>query len=85
MVLTQAEAEKYLRDFARRLQDRRKQLSLNTTQLSERTGIARQTIESLESGSIEPRLLVVRRLARALETDPAALGFGAPAFRPDDG
>ncbi len=46
MVLTQAEAEKYLRDFARRLQERRKQLGLNTTQLSERTGIARQTIES---------------------------------------
>lgn len=83
MVLTQAEADKYLRDFARRLQERRKQLGLNTTQLSERTGLARQTIESLEAGTIEPRLLIVRRLARALETDPVSLGFGAPAFRPE--
>jgi transcriptional regulator with XRE-family HTH domain len=69
--------------FGSALQSRRVSLGLNTTQLAERVGVSRTTIDAYEAGAPEPDLTTLRSLARALDVEPATLAFGGgPAAAP---
>jgi nitroimidazol reductase NimA-like FMN-containing flavoprotein (pyridoxamine 5'-phosphate oxidase superfamily) len=67
-------------DLSKRLARRRAELRLSTTQVSARARISRRYLEYLERYPASPEAPVLRRLAAALWTTPAALlGAGADA------
>lgn len=68
-------------DLSKRLTARRTELRLSTTQVAGRAGITRRYLEYLERYPSIPGSAVLRRLAAALLTTPAAL-LGAGAQQP---
>ncbi len=60
-------------DLSKRLAARRTELRLSTTQVAGRAGISRRYLEYLERYPATPGAAVLRRLAAALLTTPAAL------------
>jgi transcriptional regulator with XRE-family HTH domain len=67
-------------DLSKRLARRRTELRLSTTQVAARARISRRYLEYLERYPASPEPAVLRRLAAALWTTPAALlGAGAEA------
>ncbi len=68
-------------DLSKRLARRRTELRLSTTQVSARARISRRYLEYLERYPASPEPPVLRRLAAALWTTPAAL-LGAGAETP---
>jgi nitroimidazol reductase NimA-like FMN-containing flavoprotein (pyridoxamine 5'-phosphate oxidase superfamily) len=68
-------------DLSKRLTRRRTELHLSTTQVAARARISRRYLEYLERYPASPEPLVLRRLAAALWTTPAAL-LGAGAETP---
>lgn len=79
-------------DLSRRLAHRRGELRLSTAQVAARAGVSQRYLEYLERYPARADAPVLRRLAAALQTSPAALlGGGAatpaggPATRSPDG
>lgn len=68
-------------DLSKRLAARRVQLRLSTTQVAARAGVSRRYLEYLERYPATPGAAVLRRLAAALATTPAAL-LGAGTLTP---
>lgn len=68
-------------DLSKRLAARRQELRLSTTQVAARAGITKRYLEYLERYPALPGAAVLRRLAAALLTTPAAL-LGAGAQQP---
>lgn len=68
-------------DLSKRLAARRTELRLSTSQVAARAGITRRYLEYLERYPSLPAAAVLRRLAAALITTPAAL-LGAGAQQP---
>jgi len=60
-------------DLSKRLAARRAELRLSTTQVAARAGVSRRYLEYLERYPATPGAAVLRRLAAALATTPAAL------------
>lgn len=65
-----------LREFGRRVRDRRVELGLSQEDLAERAGLHRTYISSLEQGRRNVAVHNVVRLAEALDIDPAHLVQG---------
>jgi nitroimidazol reductase NimA-like FMN-containing flavoprotein (pyridoxamine 5'-phosphate oxidase superfamily) len=68
-------------DLSKRLGARRAELRLSTTQVAARAGVSSRYLEYLERYPATPGAAVLRRLAAALATTPAAL-LGAGAQTP---
>jgi nitroimidazol reductase NimA-like FMN-containing flavoprotein (pyridoxamine 5'-phosphate oxidase superfamily) len=68
-------------DLSKRLAARRTELRLSTTQVAARAGISRRYLEYMERYPATPGAAVLRRLAAALLTTPAAL-LGAGTLAP---
>jgi transcriptional regulator with XRE-family HTH domain len=64
--------------MGKRLREIREAKFITQAELSEMTGIAEATISRIEHGLQSPRISTIRKLAKALEVEPAAL-----AERPD--
>jgi transcriptional regulator with XRE-family HTH domain len=56
-----------------RLKRQRMRRALTQAQLAERAGVATATVARIERDEIEPRMTTLRKLAHALEVDPAEL------------
>jgi transcriptional regulator with XRE-family HTH domain len=56
-----------------RLKRQRTRRALTQAQLAERAGVATATVARIERDEIEPRMTTLRKLAHALEVDPAEL------------
>lgn len=65
-----------LREFGRRVRERRLELSLSQEELAERADLHRTYISSLEQGRRNVAVRNVVRLAEALEMDPGDLLHG---------
>jgi transcriptional regulator with XRE-family HTH domain len=52
---------------------RRPRRALTQAELAERAGVTTATVARIERDEIEPRMTTLRKLARALEVDPAEL------------
>jgi nitroimidazol reductase NimA-like FMN-containing flavoprotein (pyridoxamine 5'-phosphate oxidase superfamily) len=64
-------------DLSRRLSRRRSELRLSTAQVAARAGLSQRYVDYLERYPARPDASVMRRLAAALSTSPAALLGGA--------
>jgi transcriptional regulator with XRE-family HTH domain len=62
------------------LREVRAERLLTIRELAQRAGTAPSTIYLIEAGRTVPRLRVVRRLAAALDIDPAAIDEFRPAI-----
>ena len=71
-------------DFAQRLAALRKGRGLTQQQLSERVSVHVQQLKRYESGSSQPTLEVIRKLATALSVNSDLLLFGKDERGPDD-
>lgn len=56
-----------------RLRDVRRAQFMTETELSERTGVSRQTINRIEAGQMATRFATARKIAEALGVPPSAL------------
>jgi transcriptional regulator with XRE-family HTH domain len=56
-----------------RLKRQRTRRALTQAELAERAGVAVATVARIERNEIEPRMPTLRKLARALDVDPAEL------------
>jgi len=61
-----------------RVREVRRSQSITQEELARRSGVTTSTIQKLEAGRFEPRLLTARRIARALGSSLADL-FEEPA------
>ena len=61
--------EKILRDFGERIQKMRLAKGYSTRVFAYRADIAHSTVEKLEAGEMNPSLIILLKLAEALETD----------------
>jgi transcriptional regulator with XRE-family HTH domain len=62
--------------FGERLRDLRRDRLLTQRDLAERAGIALSTVVNLEKQHTEPRFGTIRKLANALDVEPARLMKG---------
>src|SRR5437763_1168407 len=69
---------------SRRMARRREELRLSTAQVAARAGVSQRYLEYLERYPARADATVLRRLAAALQTSPAAL-LGGAAVTPADG
>src|SRR5512146_902796 len=69
-------------DLSRRLARRRGELRLSTAQVAARAGLSQRYLEYLERYPARTDATVLRRLAAALQTSPAAL-LGGGTVAPD--
>lgn len=65
------------------LRDLRRQAVMSQEQLSERSGVARDTISKLETGRRKAYPTTVRKLAAGLEVEPRLLMGGVEYFEDD--
>ena len=56
-----------------RLKRQRTRRALTQAELADRAGVTTATVARIERDEIEPRMTTLRKLARALEVDPAEL------------
>jgi transcriptional regulator with XRE-family HTH domain len=56
-----------------RLRRQRMRRALTQAELAERAGVTTATVARIERDEIEPRMTTLRKLAQALEVDPAEL------------
>jgi transcriptional regulator with XRE-family HTH domain len=56
-----------------RLKRQRTRRALTQAELAERAGVTTATVARIERDEIEPRMPTLRKLAQALEVDPAEL------------
>jgi transcriptional regulator with XRE-family HTH domain len=56
-----------------KLKRQRTRRALTQAQLAERAGVTTATVARIERDEIEPRMTTLRKLAQALEADPAEL------------
>ena len=56
-----------------RLKRQRTRRALTQAELAERAGVTTATVARIERDEIEPRMTTLRKLAQALEVDPAKL------------
>jgi transcriptional regulator with XRE-family HTH domain len=56
-----------------RLRRQRTRRALTQAELAERAGVTTATVARIERDEIEPRMTTLRKLAQALEVDPAEL------------
>ncbi len=56
-----------------RLRKQRTRRALTQAELAERAGVTTATVARIERDEIEPRMTTLRKLAQALEVDPAEL------------
>jgi transcriptional regulator with XRE-family HTH domain len=59
--------------IGQRLKRQRTLRALTQAELAERTGVTTATVARIERDEIEPRMTTLRKLAQALEVDPAEL------------
>ncbi len=59
----------FARELGRLVRDRRAELGLSQTELAERCGMKQPQISRFETGGTVPTLPLLRRLARALDSD----------------
>jgi transcriptional regulator with XRE-family HTH domain len=59
-----------------RLKKQRTRRALTQAELAERADVTTATVARIERDEIEPRMTTLRKLARALEVDPAELVEG---------
>lgn len=59
-----------------RLRQLREERALRQDELAERAGIGKNTVNRLEKNHTEPHMTTIRKLAQALEVDPAELVRG---------
>ena len=59
-----------------RLKRQRTRRALTQAELAERAGVTTATVARIERDEIEPRMTTLRKLAQALEVDPADLVEG---------
>jgi len=59
-----------------RLRQLREERALRQDELAERAGIGKNTVNRLEKNHTEPHMTTIRKLARALQVDPAELVRG---------
>ncbi|MFI0937565.1 helix-turn-helix domain-containing protein [Streptomyces sp. NPDC021020] len=59
----------FARELGRLVRDRRAELGLSQTDLADRCGMKQPQISRLETGGTVPTLPLLRRLARALDSD----------------
>jgi transcriptional regulator with XRE-family HTH domain len=59
--------------IGRRLKRQRTLKALNQAQLADRAGLTTATVARIERDEIEPRMTTLRKLADALEVEPAEL------------
>ncbi len=59
--------------IGQRLKRQRTLKALTQAELAERAGVATATVARIERDEIEPRMTTLRKLAQALEVDPAEL------------
>ena len=74
-----------MNELGKRLRARRAALGLKQDELAARLFVTRQTISNYERGLSEPDLDMLRRLAEALETEPAVLLGSETAARKGSG
>ena len=60
-----------------RLKRQRTRRALTQAELAERAGVTSATVARIERDEIEPRMTTLRKLAQALEVDPAELVEGS--------
>lgn len=68
--------DKTTREFGTRIRALRKDLALSQEELGEVAGLHRTYIGHLERGEVNPSLINILRVARALKTDPSNLVSG---------
>jgi len=59
-----------------RLRQLREERALRQDELAERAGVGKNTVNRLEKNHTEPHMTTIRKLAQALEVDPAELVRG---------
>ena len=59
-----------------RLKDLRIRRALTQEELAEKAGLGKNTVNRMERNLTEPHMSTVRKLAKALDVDPAALVKG---------
>ena len=59
--------------IGKRLKKQRTRRALTQAELAERAGVTTATVARVERDEIEPRMTTLRKLAQALEVDPAEL------------
>lgn len=59
-----------------RLKDLRTQRALTQQELADKAGIGKNTVNRIERNDAEPHMSTLRKLARALDVDPAKLVKG---------
>jgi transcriptional regulator with XRE-family HTH domain len=68
--------DKTTKEFGARIRGRRKELAMSQEQLGEVAGLHRTYIGHLERGEVNPSLVNILRVAKALKVDPSTLVSG---------
>ena len=68
--------DKTIREFGTRIRTLRKELALSQEDLGEVAGLHRTYIGHLERGEVNPSLINILRVAKALKVDPSDLVSG---------
>jgi transcriptional regulator with XRE-family HTH domain len=69
-------ADKTTREFGTRIRTLRKELAMSQEELGEVAGLHRTYIGHLERGEVNPSLINILRVAKALKVDPSNLVSG---------
>jgi len=69
-------ADKTTREFGTRIRALRKELAMSQEELGEVAGLHRTYIGHLERGEVNPSLINILRVAKALKVDPSNLVSG---------
>jgi transcriptional regulator with XRE-family HTH domain len=69
-------ADKTTREFGTRIRALRKDLAMSQEELGEVAGLHRTYIGHLERGEVNPSLINILRVAKALKVDPSNLVSG---------
>ena len=69
-------SDKTTREFGNRIRALRKELALSQEELGEVAGLHRTYIGHLERGEVNPSLINILRVAKALKVDPSDLVSG---------
>jgi len=69
-------SDKTTREFGTRIRALRKELALSQEELGEVAGLHRTYIGHLERGEVNPSLINILRVAKALKVDPSDLVSG---------
>ena len=68
--------DKTTKEFGLRIKNRRREMALSQEELGEVAGLHRTYIGHLERGEVNPSLINILRVAKALKIDPSDLVSG---------